>query len=89
MNEFSTIVEQFKHKGYIIAKGLDARHYYNSRGGYVHYPLDYAKTWQLDLKNYCHKKCGIAQSERCKLAQSPMFSKKSIAFSITNFKKVA
>jgi len=91
LNEFSHIVDNLKSEGYIIVNGVDEKHYYESSSGEnsVHYPLDYRNTWQLDLQNYCHRKCSEEQAEKCRLAQYPMLRKSHIAFGITNFKKVA
>ena len=91
LNEFSYIIDKLNSAGYIIVNGVDAKHYYESSGGgnSVNYPLDYRNTWQLDLHNYCDRECGEEQSEKCRLAQSPMLRKSHIVFGITNFKKVA
>ena len=90
LNEFSHIVDKLSSEGYIIVNGVDAQHYYESSSGdSVNYPLDYRSTWQMDLHNYCHRECGEEQSEKCRLAQSPMLRRSHIAFGITNFKKVA
>lgn len=88
MDKFAKIVEKLKSEGYIIVKGVDARHYYKSPDrSLLNYPLDYENTWKKDLHNYCHRKCGNVQAEKCNLAQSPMLGRGNIAFSITNFKK--
>ena len=90
LNEFSHIADKLNSEGYIIVNDVDAMNYYNScYESSVHYPLDYRRTWQLDLHNYCQRKCGEEQSEKCKLAQHPMLKRSHIAYGITNFKKVA